>query len=517
MTSRVALVRTLLAGFVGAVAISAFGLVLRLLAGVAYPPQALFDRVTQFLGTPAMFQLVHATFGYGQGGKVAAFVSVALVWIGGLSLLRLAGPLFGTVVLFMIAAVLIPLPFAALYAALYAGLYFALVPVQRSSRTLEPVARESAQTEILQPQSTNAEPSIHEPVELGIHEPVELGIHEPVARRDALKLLAGGSAVLLGIGSVPLVRNVLAGDAQVSSVAWKPSGSLPLGVLPQDELYYISKNIEAFDPNLSESGWRLEVRGLVTNPRSLSLVDLKSLPRVTSERTLVCISNPVGGPLIGNVVWSGVRVRDLLQSVGVQPGARWVVWRSSDGYVESLPLAAALEQDVLLAFEINGEPLTRRHGFPLRVLIPDRLGMKQPKWITAIELSATEIPGYWAKRGWSRTGRIETMSRIDEPRQGSVLQAGKIIEIRGVAFAGTRPISRVEVSTDGGQSWLEAKLKARRNAHTWTLWSLTWTPQSGPQHLMVRAYANGERQVSSERPPLPEASTGWHTVELVAS
>jgi DMSO/TMAO reductase YedYZ molybdopterin-dependent catalytic subunit len=509
MTSRVALVRTLLAGFVAAVALSALGLLLRLLAGVAFPPQALFDLATQFLGTPAMFQFLHATFGYGQGGKVAAFVSVALIWIGGLSLLRLVGPLFGTVVLFMIVAVLIPLPFAALYAALYAGLYFALASLERSSRTLEPVARESTDTQPLEPQSTNAEPSTLEPV--------ELGIHEPVARRDALKLLAGGSAVLLGIGSVPLVRNVLAGDEQPTSAAWQPSGPLPLGILTQDELYYISKNIEAFDPNLSESDWRLELRGLVKNPRSLSLVDLKSLPRVTSERTLVCISNPVGGALIGNVVWGGVRVRDLLQSAGVQPGARWVIWRSSDGYVESLPLAAALEQDVLLAFEINGEPLTRRHGFPLRVLIPDRLGMKQPKWITAIELSTTEIPGYWAERGWSRTGRIETMSRIDEPRQGRVLQAGKITQIRGVAFAGTRPISRVEVSTDGGQSWLEAQLRARRNAHTWTLWSLMWTPTPGPQRLMVRAYANNDQQVSSERPPLPEAATGWHTVELVAS
>ncbi len=517
MTSRVALVRALMAGFVGAVAISALGLVLRLLAGVAYPPQALFDRVTQLLGTPAMFQLVHATFGYGQGGKVAAFVSVALVWVGGLSLLRLAGPLFGTVVVFMVAAVLIPLPFAALYAALYAGLYFALAPLERSSRTIKSSARETVNTELLQPQSTTAERSILEPVELGIHEPVKSGVLEPVARRDALKLLAGGSAALLGVGSVPLIRNVLAGDAQVSSVAWKPSGSLPLGVLTQDELYYISKNIEAFDPNLSESDWRLELRGLIKNPRRLSLSELKSMPRVTSERTLVCISNPVGGALIGNVVWSGVRVRDLLQVAGVQPGARWVTWRSSDGYVESLPLAAALEQDVLLAFEINAQPLTRRHGFPLRVLIPDRLGMKQPKWITAIELSATEIPGYWAERGWSRTGRIEPMSRIDEPRQGSVLNAGKTTEIRGVAFAGTRPISRVEVSSDGGESWLEAKLGPRRNAHAWTLWSLTWTPKAGPQRLMVRAYANNDQQVSSERPPLPEAATGWHIVELVAS
>jgi DMSO/TMAO reductase YedYZ molybdopterin-dependent catalytic subunit len=500
-------VRPLLAGFVGAVALSAIGLMLRQLGGLPYPPQALFDRLTQLLGTPAMFALVHTTFGYGQGGKVAAFISVVLAWVGGLSLVRLTGPVFGSALVFMTTALLVPLPSSVLYTALYAALYFKLVVPERLLSTRgaipgDPIARASRGAAGTVTEASDPPPAKLEPA---------------VARRDALKLLAGGSAALLGVGSVPLLRNVLAADEQPTSAAWEPSGSQPLGVLGQGELYYVSKNIEAFDPNLSEADWRLEVHGLVTSPRRLSLSELKALPRVRSERTLVCISNPVGGPLIGNVVWTGVRLSDLLREVGVQAGARWVVWRSSDGYVESLPLAAALEQEVLLAFEINGQPLERRHGFPLRVLIPDRLGMKQPKWITSIELSAEEVPGYWAERGWSRSGRIETSSRIDAPRQGSVLHAGQVSEIRGVAFAGTRPITKVEVSLDGGQTWLEAQLRTQRSPHTWTLWSLAWTPSLGPQRLIVRAYANGERQVSSQRPPLPEAATGWHTLECVAS
>lgn len=446
--------RGLLAGFVGAVALSALGLGLRWLAGVPYPPQALFDRITQLLGTPAMFALVHATFGYGQGGKVAAFIAVALAWIGGLSLVRLTGPLFGGALVFMITALLVPLPSSVLYTALYAALHLVLVPLERTPRgsaspgafTIKAIARAPTDPEPTNPEPTNPAPTDPAPGNPERFDPEAISAEatrlEPrVARRDALKLLAGGSAALLGVGSVPLVRNLLAADEPPSSAAWGPSGSLPLGVLGPGELYYVSKNIEAFDPNLSEADWRLEVRGLVSRPQRLSLSELKALPHVTSERTLVCISNPVGGGLIGNVVWTGVRLSDLLREVGVQAGARWVVWRSSDGYVESLPLAAALEQDVLLAFEINGQPLKRRHGFPLRVLIPDRLGMKQPKWITSIELSALEVPGYWAERGWSREGRIEVSSRIDAPRQGSVLRAGQVSEIRGVAFAGTRPIT----------------------------------------------------------------------------
>ncbi len=456
------------AGFVGATVLSALGLLARLVAGAPFPAESLFNRVTQLLGTPAMFQLVHATFGYGQGGKIAAFVAVALVWIGGLTLLRLLGPSFGTAVTFLGTALLIPMPYPVVYALLFLGLHFALRPVE----------------------------------------------HDP-KRRGALQWLSSGSALLLLGGSVPLLR-ALGNSSAGSNTAWTPVEGLPRGVTAQKDLYYVSKNIEALDPNLSPERWQLEIGGLVKSPRAFSLMDLRALPGVTSERTLHCISNPVGGDLIGNIVWTGVSFKALLEGVGVQPGARWVTWRAADGYVESLPLRDIYDSEVLLVYEANGQPLERRHGFPLRVLIPNRLGMKQPKWLTRVELSATEATGYWAERDWTRTGFLETFSRIDEPR--GVVIARKTQAIRGVAFAGTKAITRVEVSLNGGATWLEAGLQRRRSSHAWTLWSLSWTPAAvGPYRLTVRAYADGVMQTKVQRESLPEAATGWHSLDVVVA
>ncbi len=462
---------SLLAGFIQAVSLSALGLLASLGFSLPYPPQEVFNEVTQLLGTPAMFQLVHATFGYGQGGKVAAFIAVAVLWLGGLTALRLAGPLFGTTLVFLGTALLIPMPGPVLYALVFLGLFFALQPITA-----------------------------------------------PPGRRGVMRVLGGGAAALLVGGSLPLLRGVLGSSQQQDRDAWTRTGGLPLGVTAQSDLYYVSKNIEPFDPDIDRAQWRLAVRGLVQTPTTFTFAELQAFPQVESERTLYCISNPVGGPLLGNVIWTGFKVADLLRAVGVQTDARWIVWRSDDGYAESLPLGEALEEDVLLAYQVNGEPLARKHGYPLRVLIPDRLGMKQPKWITAIELTAEEVPGYWAERGWTRTGYLETSSRIDEPSaQNPVVAADTPTEIRGVAFAGTETITRVEVSTDGGATWQDAALSPKRSAHAWTLWSLAWTPTLGPQRLVVRAYANGELQTSQEREPLPEAATGWHKVEVVAA
>ena len=464
---RASLVSTLLTGFVAAVGLSAVGVLMRVLFGAPLPFEALFNSVTQFLGTPAMFQIVHATFGYGQGGKVAAFVAVALAWLGGLTLLRLLGPTFGTAITFLVTALLIPMPYPIVYALLFLASYFALRPVS----------------------------------------------HNP-ERRNALRWLSSGSALLLLGGSLPLLRS-LGGSSTAPKSAWTPADGLPLGVTAQENFYYVSKNIEALDPQLSPESWRLEIGGLVKSPRSFSLGELQALPAVTSERTLHCISNPVGGELIGNIRWTGVSFRALLENIGVQRGARWVTWRAADGYVESLPLRDIYDSDVLLVYAANGEPLERKHGFPLRVLIPDRLGMKQPKWLTRIELSATEVTGYWAERDWTRTGYLETFSRIDEPR--GVVTAGIAQTIRGVAFNGTKAITRVEVSLDAGQTWLEARLEKRRSSHAWTLWSLPWTPNVGPQRLTVRAYADGVMQTATQRESLPEAATGWHSLDVVAA
>ena len=296
-----------------------------------------------------------------------------------------------------------------------------------------------------------------------------------------------------------------------------PGEPLPFGVTPVEQFYYVSKNLEAFDPRLSAEQWTLTVGGLVQTPRRFNLTDLQQFAPVTSERTLSCISNPVGGPLISNGIWSGFRLSDLLREVGIHKEARFVLWEAADGYTESLPLGEALDPEILLVTQLNGHPLSAKHGFPLRVLIPGRYGMKQPRWITQITLSAEDQPGYWVKRAWSKTARVELMSRIDQPPEISPsIKAGAPTLIRGVAFF-SRPITRVEVSTDGEQTWREAELIKPRSIYAWTPWQLAWTPEVGRHVLSVRAFSGEVVQKTTQKDALPEGSTGHHTFEVQVS
>lgn len=230
-------------------------------------------------------------------------------------------------------------------------------------------------------------------------------------RRQVTGALVGGSALLVTAGLTGLFRT----GTSPAPATIGAGGELPGDITPVKDFYYVSKNLEAFDPVVDEAKWRLKVSGLVKSPGSFSLQELRQFEARTIELTLSCISNPVGGPLLGNALWTGFTVSDLLRRVGVQGGAKYIVWRAADGYEESLPLGEAFEQDVMLVYAQNGEALTNKHGFPLRVLIPGRYGMKQPRWITEIRLTDRDVPGYWVKRGWSKTAHVELTSRIDEP------------------------------------------------------------------------------------------------------
>jgi DMSO/TMAO reductase YedYZ molybdopterin-dependent catalytic subunit len=458
----------LMRGFVALVAVSALGLVARLVADVPYPPQELFNHLTQFLGTPAVFQLVHKLFGYGAGGKVFAFAGSFALWLVVLGAVGALRPAWAALVVLVVCAALVPVPVALGTAAVY----FAVRALLEAPR---------------------------------------LGNDARLDRRNALGWLTLGSGLLVTGGGAALLRSVFGAASDGVNAGVSKGAPLPDGVTPQAEFYSISKNLEAFDPKLSADAWRLALKGLVKTPREYTLSELRGRPAQNLELTLVCISNAVGGGLIGNAIWTGFPFKSLLDEVGIHPEARYVIWRAADGYVESLPLAQALEQDVLLVYGMNGEALSHKHGFPLRVLIPNRLGMKQPRWITEIELSATDVTGYWVERGWSKTAFVGTMSRIDAPQEGAVnQQASSITQIKGIAFAGTRTITRVEVSTDGGQQWRAAELLPRRSKYAWQQWRTPWTPRPGSHQLVVRAYADGVLQSEQQRDALPEASSGWH-------
>ena len=295
---------------------------------------------------------------------------------------------------------------------------------------------------------------------------------------------------------------------------WTPVPGLSTEVTPVGRFYTVSKNV--FDPAVDARTWRLAVRGKVDRPYHLTLDDLRRLPAaVTKPHTLMCISNEVGGDLISNAWWTGVPLRVVLEGAGVRPGATKVVLRGRDGYSDSLPLTAALLDGTIVAYEMNGRPLERQHGFPARVLAMGLYGIKNVKWLAEVEVVDYDYKGYWQRRGWTDTAAYKTFSRIDVPGPRAVLPLGERTWIAGVAFAGNRGVGRVELSMDGGRSWQPARLKPATGDHTWVLWAVEWTPTvPGRTTLMVRAVdSRGAVQPAGPAPPLPDGVEGFHSIE----
>jgi DMSO/TMAO reductase YedYZ molybdopterin-dependent catalytic subunit len=301
-----------------------------------------------------------------------------------------------------------------------------------------------------------------------------------------------------------------------------PGGFGPTSAItPLEEHYVVAKGLTP--PAIDGGTWRLVVDGLVGNPVELSLDQLQALGPTTDARTLICISNPVVtyGAYAGTQIWTGAPLATVLDLAGGPlPDARHVLWRSADDYTESIPLDVALDPRSLLAWGMgpDGAPLPQEHGFPLRVFLPGRYGMKQPKWITRMTLSADDTDGFWQQRGWDREAVVRTWSRIDDPLAGDVVAAGKPLSVYGVAFAGERGIRGVEVSGNGGTSWAAAELEAPGSALTWVRWRVTLpAPASGPVVLLARATdGTGALQPEASEPPLPRGAAGWHEVRLIA-
>lgn len=289
---------------------------------------------------------------------------------------------------------------------------------------------------------------------------------------------------------------------------------LPAEVTDTDRFYVISKNF--VDPVVNESGWQMKVGGLVVRPVTLTLTDLRALPRTTYLRTMECISNRIDGDLISNGQWTGVPLRMVLEQAGVKPEAVKVQFTCEDGYTTAIPLAAAMDEQTILAYEMNGAPLPSRHGFPARLIIPARYGMKNPKWITEIAPTVEDYQGYWERQGWTDTAIVQTMSRIDTPTRRDTLQVSVETGIGGIAYAGARGVRRVEWSADGGTTWQETTLLPPLGPYTWVFWAARWTPtRPGAHTLVVRATdGTGAPQIATARPPIPDGATGYHRVPL---
>lgn len=285
-------------------------------------------------------------------------------------------------------------------------------------------------------------------------------------------------------------------------------------IVPNADFYRIDTAIVV--PRIAADDWKLKVTGMVDREIEIDWKTLQGKQMQEALVTLTCVSNEVGGNLIGNAVWTGWPVRELLAMAGPKAGADMVLQTSIDGFTASTPLGALTDdRNALLATRMNGEPLPFEHGFPVRVVVPGLYGyVSATKWVTELKVTtyAADV-AYWTPRGWSPTGPIKTASRIDVPQAGAVVKAGTVA-VAGVAWAQHTGISKVEVQVDQ-QPWTEARLAADASIDTWRQWVYEWQATPGSHDIRVRAYdAKGQVQSPLEAPPAPDGATGIHVVNV---
>ena len=341
----------------------------------------------------------------------------------------------------------------------------------------------------------------------------------------AFALLAGVTAVAgrLLVDRVRMASNraeVVLPSAQTPLPAPAPGSSLSVAgiapvVTPNDAFYRIDTALSV--PSVDLDTWSLKITGMVDRPYELTYDDLLDLPMVERYVTLSCVSNQVGGDLVGNAKWLGVPLTDVLDRAGVQQGADQIVGRSLDGFTIGFPTEVAFDgREALVAVGMNDEPLPFDHGFPARLVVAGLYGyVSATKWLADIELTTWDaFDAYWVPKGWAKEGPIKTQSRIDTPQANARLGAGTR-PIAGVAWAPGRGISRVEVQVDEG-GWQEATLSEPLSKESWRQWSLNWEAGSGTHTVQVRATdGNGDTQTTMPRPPRPDGATGYHTISVV--
>ncbi|MGA7147779.1 MAG: molybdopterin-dependent oxidoreductase [Microbacterium sp.] len=357
-------------------------------------------------------------------------------------------------------------------------------------------------------------------------EPAGTGKPGGVDRRSFFRVtaIAAASAVIVGIGarvvnattsSIAGVRKALNLPAPRSTVTVPEGAELDIDGIsplftPNADFYRVDTALTV--PSIDPEAWRLVVDGMVDERVELSFDDLLAMGLDEYSITLTCVSNEVGGNLLGNAKWLGVPVRDVLQMAGVQPGADMVLSTSIDGFTASTPLTSLNDDgiDAILAVAMNGEPLPLEHGFPVRMVVPGLYGyVSATKWLTELKVTTfADDEAYWTPRGYSAEAPIKFSSRLDTPRTGTAVAAGRT-PVAGVAWAQTVGIERVEVSIDDGE-WQEATLSSPVNDDTWVQWFVDWDAAPGSHFITVRAVnKNGDLQIQDRAPIAPNGSSGW--------
>lgn len=360
-------------------------------------------------------------------------------------------------------------------------------------------------------------------------------------RRAFLRLIAAAAValpiILLGVDRLLSRQNEAQEQASTTTNLLPQTGPRPKGfedpnlapllaseVTPTYLFYRI--DINPIVPQVDSKSWNLTIKGLVEKPLTINYDQIKSMPSVEEYVTLECISNKIGGDLISTALWKGVRLSQLLEKAAIKPNVKYVVFRCADGYDVGIPIEKSQMEGTILAYDMNYAPLTPKHGFPVRAIVPGLYGMMNPKWITEIELVDSVYEGYWQRLGWRNNAEDNTGSTILIPDHAPARQRfrkldetddtsyGGKVPIAGIAFAGNRGISKVEVSTDGGTTWKTAQIKDPLSQYTWVLWTAGYVPPNKENYkIVVRATdKTGNTQTTEMSPPFPNGATGYHTI-----
>lgn len=328
---------------------------------------------------------------------------------------------------------------------------------------------------------------------------VAAGIAGRVLGASARSVAGERAAVRLPPPNVPVPPVDPAADLRVPGLASY--------LTPNSDFYRIDTALTV--PQVSKETWSLRIHGMVDREIRLDYADLARRPSVERLVTLTCVSNPVGGDLIGNASWLGYRLDALIAEAGPHPDADMVLSRSADGFTAGSPLAALTDgRDALLAVGMNGEPLPVEHGYPARLVVPGLYGyVSATKWVTELEITRFDrAQAYWTRRGWSERGPIKTGTRIDTPR--GAVRAGKVT-IAGVAWAQHRGIDAVEVQIDNGP-WQPARLAAEPSVDTWRQWSYDWEASAGTHTVRARAIdGTGTVQTAEVADVIPDGASGY--------
>lgn len=324
------------------------------------------------------------------------------------------------------------------------------------------------------------------------------------------RVFSGRDDVVLPAAGMPLPAPGPGAELQVEGIS-------PL-LVPNSEFYRIDTAL--FVPRVDVGDWALRITGAVEREVRLTYEEILDMPLVERDVTLSCVSNRVGGNLVGNARWLGVPLPDILDLARPRPEGEQVVARSVDGFTAGFPIGAAYDgRDALLAVGMNGEPLPYEHGFPARLVVAGLYGyVSATKWLEEIELTGwDDFDAYWIPRGWAKEGPVRTQSRIDTPTDFARIDAGPLV-VAGVAWAPSRGISRVEVRLGDDAGWVEAELSEPLSESAWVQWKVDWDPTPGQHRITVRATdGDGVAQDETMRPPAPSGATGWHSIRVEVS